>query len=201
MIHPNTAIQYLDIKVGEPRYKTINDLYKEYSHKPELLITGKDYRSTDINFIGDNINITELFGWTKLLGIRRIEYTDPKSPVKWYKIKAGNKEVIVSQDELIPFYDISNHTLGFHGEVKYEYVLKQILKSTNQDHIRLHNGEDDKGNIIEFDTRKIISVPLIENNFNYGYEINTRSKFFNGNDIHLYGSNELDIKELKKWYK
>ena len=201
MIHPNTQIQYLDIKIGEPRYKTINDLYQEYSHNAEEILSHKHLKITEINFgENDNVKITDLFGWTNVLSLRKVQSVGYH--IRWNILAAANKKVLLTESELVPFYDINKHTIGFHGEIKYEYILKQLSKSLDTDYIRLHNGEDTDESVIEFAPRQIIQTDKSEvNRINYGYELVTRSGFFNGNDIHLFSSDNISIDEVSKWYK
>lgn len=193
MIHPNTQIQYLDIKVGEPRYNTVNDLYREYSHKANMLTDD----CSVINFSSNsNVKITDLFGWTDIIQIKRIKSDN----ITWNNINVANKQILLSNDELIPFYDINKTTIGFHGEVKYEYILKHLIKSDrSKDFLRIRNGENELGENIEFSPINIYSMS--NDKTNYGYQLITRSRFFNGNDIHLFGCDAVLLNEYKKWYK
>lgn len=181
MIHPETSIQYIDIKTGEPKYKSINDLYQEYAHKAITSDNGSREIS-DISFENENILITDLFGWTKLISLTRIKYLD--SIPTWRKISSYDKHVIVSDDELIPFYDINDTIIGFHGEVKYKYDLKSINE------IDLHEYIRNKGIIDEFGNRKEFSIPdaefINDLDIRYGYEIITKSEFVNANKFHLW---------------
>lgn len=199
MIHPSTQIQYLDIKVGEPRYKTINDLYQEYCHKAIDVISNKEYKVGEIDFSETaDVKITELFGWTDIIMLRKCQYLS--SDINWINIIAANKNVLVSDKSLIPFYEVDNTTRGFHGEVKHKYILKNPTKSVKGDYLRLHGGEDEKGNSIEF-TNKILINPHHGYNVSYGYEIITKSRFVNGNDIHLLACDSISIEEASSWYK
>jgi len=60
-------------------------------------------------------------------------------------------------------------------------------------------GETFDGNPIEFARQEIINT--FEGNDNYGYEIITKSRFFNANDIHMFGSDHILTDEAVKWYK
>ena len=70
MIHPNTQIQYIDIKLGEPKYNTVNDLYREYAHKAIMLTDNCSIIDFSSN---SNVKITDLFGWTDIIQIKRIK--------------------------------------------------------------------------------------------------------------------------------
>lgn len=191
MVHPLTQVQYIDIKNGQPRYKNINELYQEYSYK----VTNISNNISEIDFTNENVKITELFGWTQLLNIRKIIYDNP---INWVEIKAANKFIDVSYDELIPIYKIDDSIIGFHGEVKYKYNLKHYHEIINDDYIRIYRGKDNNNQFIEF------TLPEINNtssNISYGYEIITKSRFFNGNDIHLYSSDIFITENNSKSYK
>lgn len=193
MIHPNTQIQYIDIKLGEPKYNTVNDLYREYAHKANMLTDNCSIIDFGSNY---NVKVIDLFGWTDIIQIKRIK----SDAIVWNNINVANKQILLSDDELIPFYDIDETTRGFHGEVKYKYILKHLIKSDkSKDFIRIRKGEDEFNNDIEFSPIRIHSVS--NDKTNYGYQLITKSRFFNGNDIHLFGEDTVLLNEFSKWYK
>jgi len=196
MLYPDTQIQYIDIKDGEPRYKTINEFYQEYSHKSKIKISDNVGTTSEIDFTDMNVKITDLFGWTQVLMVRKIIQ---KAGIRWADIVTANKQILISTGTLVPYYQKEETNIGFHGEVKHAYVLKNPSKANDNDCMRIHNGETFDGNPIEFARQEIINT--FEGNDNYGYEIITKSRFFNANDIHMFGSDHILTDEAVKWYK
>jgi hypothetical protein len=207
MIHPDTRVQYLDIKDGEPRYKTIEKLYQEYTHKSKIIIKDNECEISEINFANDpHVKITDLFGWTDIIKIRKTIIN--ADYYIWNDIRLCNnnvilnKHVIVDYDELIPCYDINQHRVGFHGEVKYKYTLKSPTKMTKGDYLRIRNCEDENEEQIEFAScHDLVAIGDHQSGGTTGFSIVTKSRFFNGNDIHLFASDEITIDEISKWYK
>lgn len=195
MIHSSTRVQCLDINTGEPLYGTIEQIFQKYSHLiEEVSMNGYCNNILKINFDNRNFKITDLFGWTDVITIYRImDY------YQWSNINLDNNDIIVSSNELIPIYNKDKNKIGFHGEVKYNYILTNPAKIKNG-YIRVNNGEDDQGNPIEFLIPKKInnSDEYIKSN---GYMIITKSRFYNGNNIHLFGSNQVTMEEMSNWYK
>lgn len=196
MLHPQTQIQYIDIKDGEPRYKSINAFYQEYSHKSKLVISAPEEKLFEIDFTDMNVMITDLFGWTQVLKVKKIVI---QVPITWVDICAANKQILLSGSTLVPYYKLDETSRGFHGEVKHAYVLKNPSKADENDYLRIHNGETPTGEPTEFVRQEIIHT--FESNTVTGYEIITKSRFFNANDIHLFGSSHVLIEEACKWYK
>lgn len=201
MIHPDTQIQYLDIKDGEPRYKSINEFYQEYAHKSILKMDTNNIQEFMIDFsLNPHVKITDLFGWTDVLEIRKLVYRHPLR-INWVDVLVANKQLITCNRELLPVYGIDKNRIGFHGEVKYQYTLTTPTKISDG-YLRVHNGEDGDGNSLEFAVPQIIdpgNSGAID--ASYGYEIITKSRFYNGNDIHLFGYDYINFEEVLNWYK
>ena len=187
MIYPDTQVQYLDLNDGGIRYKSVEKFYQEYVHMQSLILEFPGKTISTISFKNKgNIRITDLFGWTYVLEIRKIIFNDPSS-IDWIDILVANKQLMVSDKELLPIYNINDSSIGFHGEVKYKYNLMNPLNITNG-YLRIHNGEDEEGSPSEFAIPQIIDTKNSKSiNVNCGYQIITQSGFYNGNDIHLYG--------------
>lgn len=203
MIHPDTQVQYLDIKVGEPRYRSIKELFQEYAYFATKDLEYKDGSSiSSIDFRDLNVKITDLYGWTDLIQVSKIRIGNNGMDYKWFDLLTANKQIMVTKDELVPCYQVEDVHTGFHGEVKIRYVLKNPRMIRATDSLRIHNGEKPDGIPSEFNTVEVIElIPSKSINPEFGYFIKTRSKFYNGNDIHLYGSDEIDMDEITKWYK
>ena len=180
MIHPNTKIQYIDLRDGEPRYKTIDDLYKEYAHRSVDCYQEYSY----ITFDNRGIKITELAGWTDLLEIRKIALN--QLDIRWINLKFNNTEIKVSHTELIPAYESDKTIIGFHGEVKYLCTPKSPLHLSDNESVRTHKYfEYTDEHAVEFIRPTGINI-IINPDITYGYQLITKSGFFNGNKIHLF---------------
>ena len=199
MIHPDTQVQYIDMRDGEPRYKSINEFYQEYCHKAILKMDTNNVQESIIDFsLNPHVKITDLFGWTDVLEIKRFTIRYPLT-INWINILVKDKKLITCNRELLPVYDINDNKIGFHGEVKYKYTLTSPVKLSSG-YLRTNNCEDENGNQVEFIIPEI--VDLGNYNIDYsinGYEIITRSGFYNGNNIHLFGSDY--IREPSNCYK
>ena len=200
MIYPTTNIQWLDMNQQLAFDDTIQKLFQDHAHNS----THFRYNTTNEDFIinsivfDESIKIRELVGWSTVTSINKINRRNAK--VNWYRIsRYGNfKELLVSDDELIPLYKYSNKHTGFHGETKYGYILTSPEKMSCDidNRMRIYPINEDH---IEF-------VPYIIDQYkrtdiNYGYQIITKSKFYNGNDFHLYGSNSVSLEDATNWYK
>lgn len=184
MIHPSTQIQYLDIKTGEAKYKSVEEFYQEYCHKATVAWKSKVFDISLIDFSKDDLlKITDSFGWTDILSIAKIPFMHEID--SWYKIDGGDKSILVSSCEYVPTYNIRCPKIGFHGEVKYNYTLKTPNEIKADDYLRLYRGKDNNGSIIEF-ADSITSKP-IDDKYDYGFSIMTKSRFFNANRIHMFG--------------
>ncbi len=195
MIYPTTKIQWLDFKEQLPFEESIQEMFQKYSHM-FYRMKDNDYNLDTILF-DQFIKVKDLTGWTDLISIKRIEKT---KGVKWFNLRAmGSYEnIIVSEDELIPIYIINDHMVGFHGEVKYSYILMNPEKIPLDDNHKLRMHELTH---LDLDFIPLSISHYSCTNINYGYELITKSRFFNGNNIHLYGSDEISFDDVEKWYK
>lgn len=190
MIHEKNEIHWMDIKSENVQNSDISVIFKEYSHMIEQVPCSPDMTIFQINFIDlddkqiKNIKISDLYGWTNIISIRKIVLTNP---FKWYKITAGNREIIVSENTLIPVYYEQSKRRGFHGAVLYNYILKHPSKINPNDRIRIHRGRGSN----EF---TVAEIEEYESNENFGYEIITKARFGNVNHIsvHMFDSITAD---------
>lgn len=190
MINGENKIHILDIDRNENIHDTIDQVFKRYIHKATISESGQI-----ISFKDDNVKISDWTGWTQLLSIKRIK-TNPD----WYKIEMikSENEIIIDTNHLLPIYNSFITKIGFHGEVKYKYTLLPAneLSSLYERYIRMRGLEDTDGRIIQFDQIKSVSNVDSILNENYGYIIETKSKFFNCNYYHL--STETEVKTSYK---
>ena len=199
MIHSNTQIQCLSLFDGEPKYKTIDEIYQEYCHKEQVVWKGKgSEKISTIDFTDDiKLKITDSYGWTDLLYITRVPMLKPIN--SWVQINVADKNVIVSNCEYIPAYKITLPRIGFHGEVKYNYICKTSTNINGDDYLRLYRGRDNNGDMIEF--AHITSIEEVNDEFNYGFILTTKSKFYNANRIHLFSNTGTGKEENISDYK
>lgn len=192
-IFPTQKVQMMDVKNGYSKKVQMNKMFQIFADDIEcisnkyILNFNKDYKSY-------NIKITDLYGWTNVLFIMKQVCNN----INWKSIKSANKEIIVSDDTLIPTYDINHPYRGFHGEVKYPYILKNPEKLSEDDWIRLHRAKDKDGNDIEFGHPIVYDYVSDEK---YGYFLITKSRFGNINDIQILLDDHVTIEETGKWIK
>lgn len=173
MLFKNTRIQLLDISNKVSIDDTIGNVFSKYFIKSDEL--------GSIDFNDMNVKISDWTGWTQLLQIRRIENKD----IKFLHLhstendKLERTSIYLTEDHIIPSYSL-NTMNGFHGEVKYSYEMKYVM----DDNITMRVFDLSKMNWQAFkdmNTGDIISD-------NYGYEIYTKSGFYNANNLHLLSS-------------
>lgn len=188
LIFKDQKIQFMDIRAELMVNDTIEHIYQKYSH----MIKSFDQRTSFIDFKDDRVNakISDVYGWTQLLTISKVNEVYHK----WKRVKVADKETIISDVTFLPCYDIKNPYKGFHGEVKYHYKLKHPSKLNSDDWIRIHRGKDENGNDIEFDH------PIVED-FNpskieCGYSIISKSRFGNVGDIEILLTNSVTMNEV-----
>lgn len=201
MIHSSTKIHILDINEKISLNATIADVYRNFSrfqkHVGDRLV---------VDLSNENVVIKDWTGWTKLYKMEKIEKKAGEKDIEWDWIERLEPhdflfyDTFVS-DAIIPVYSKDISRPGFHGEVKYKYILKEYhnLKEMNQFTMRLMLDSEN--------WQKFISVhlePLSPNyvfeNASIGYEIYTKSGFYNANGFHLCSS-DTRIEDSKELYK
>lgn len=185
MIYKLTPIHFLDINEGVDYNETAEFLFTHYAHKINTTEKGEEI----IFASNDNVKITDWKGWTQLEKIEKVIHPD------WYELEprvpSGLSKftpITVSSDALIPVYDNHKMIRGFHGELKFAYTIKTADKLLYPDKIRFVKLIDPSGVDNPFSGVSIIpkmNSPAI------GYNIYTKSKFFNAGIYHLYGSNDM----------
>jgi hypothetical protein len=130
------------------------------------------------------VKTTDWFGWTDIISIRRHENIE-----KWISVQAANQRIELTNETLIPVYDYNNPSIGFHGERKYPYTIKQVKDVLPSDSVQIRRGKDYKNMDIKF--TPITILKCVDKSYRYGYEIITKSGFFNANNIHIYGKDVI----------
>lgn len=180
MLHPLTNIRWIDTNKQRSTSNSVKILFQAYAHMAKEL--KKDYYRIEFN--DDSVKITDWYGWSTITAINRIK---PEKQIDWFGLSIANQGIVVSRETVIPIYDEDNPMKGFHGEVKYPYILKDINSINQYDKIRIRNGMIGDM-MVEFSNANIKYCNNVI--FDYGYEIETKSKFFNADNIHMCGSNE-----------
>lgn len=187
MIHGSTIVHWLDINDQESGTSSVAKLFQRYSVKSKRISDDESVITFDKS---DNVKVSDWTGWTEVQAIHKVTNPD----CMWRIIHVGEESLMLSNDTAIPIYS-STRIIGFHGENKYPYIIKEV-KDLNEGHVvRVLNPS-----IETFNNDGLYHIDISSNkhydNRTYGYEIITRSKFFNANKFHMYGSYTIptDIK-------
>lgn len=184
MIHGSSIVKCIDINHQAIYNDSVSKLFQSYI---ERVVKEKDGLIEAIYFTEmDNVKITDWTGWTNIICIKKISPAN-----QWSRITSSNKCIIVESDSLIPIYHSDDNISGFHGEIKYSYTLmKADMITPMKCMMRIVNDENPFQEVIE----ATCTAP------GAGYEIYTRSKFYNANGFHLFGSDNIPNSD-KKLYK
>jgi hypothetical protein len=120
-------MKWIDVDSSKVSEALIGDLFKMYSHKMEERDDGYY-----IDFRNFNVKVQDHTGWTQVLSMRITVDTSG-----WSEVSVGDSSVIVSDSTLIPVYDLSRHSSGFHGEVKYPFVVKKLSDVHQDDKVKI----------------------------------------------------------------
>lgn len=195
MINGNVKIQWLDINNKTSNTTRVKELFKTYS---DYMKPGEDPYEYEMTFGKDrNIQIRDLFGWSRVLCIKKRYIGD--DPEKWNLLETfDNDKIILSKDSIIPLYDVKLDTsIGFHGEIKYGYKIRSIHMIQDDERIRILNKISSQlggGTRVEFDKAIALGIKSDSHRIDeYGYEIYTKSGFYNASHIgdcrfHLFAS-------------
>lgn len=182
MLHPNTEVQWMDVPSQKVYTDTVMKMYQMYSHKATKFLEGSE-TVYSYSSIPDKVKIQDWYGWTDVKVIKRIEGIS-----EWVYLIIANHQLLVTNQTLIPVYDIKNPFQGFHGETKYPFIVKPVQVMTLEDMVRIRMGKDSNGEEIEFTpTYPGLIFQMKQRDCNHGYEIITQSGFFNAQNVHLWG--------------
>lgn len=190
MLYPRSVIKWMDLKEERVIEGTIDDLFKMYARHINVL--GKDV--SVIAFSGKNdpkINMQDWTGWTAVQAIWKLDNLE--SDETWYKMSVEDHpeiNLIVSNHELIPAYIPEKHKVGFHGEIKYAYHLRNPAKFLSNNMMRVRGIEDLFPDHPQFAKVIFEDITVLEK---HGYCIYTVSGFLNMNGFHMYSKDMCDI--------
>jgi hypothetical protein len=180
MLHPETIVQWMDVKSQKVFTDGIAKMFQMYSHMASKTSDGSEVLFSPQSNIA---KITDMYGWTSVKAIRRIDNVP-----EWFELNIANHQITLSRDSIIPIYEPNSPFLGFHGETKYPFTGKHITNIEEWDMARIRRGKNKDGEDIEFSNISLSKVMYIfEKTLCVSYEVITKSGFFNGNNIHLFG--------------
>lgn len=172
MLFPNTNIKWMDVKSGQVKIGSVSSLFQQYSHKAK--------KTNDCQIIrfdnNEEVKITDMYGWTKILYIKKI--SDIK---EWVRCYFEGISLIVTDDTVIPIYNPNDFVKGFHGETNYAITFKSVGCTSTNDLVRVKVLGEYTANENEF--RNVYYKP--EYQISDAYIINTKSNFYNANNVHL----------------
>ncbi len=193
MIHPETNVYWLNCENQRCTYGSISGLYKNFAHLEE---TAGQCGSINFARFTRPVLLKDWNGWTQLLRVTRDTTIEPKDWVDVVCHYFPGKRIVVGKYELIPAYDQNKTETGFHGETKYYYELKHPMKiDKRKDSLRI----GDRPPFGETFQAVDIGYSADKSNPSYGFEIITRSGFYNANGFHLYGKDTISVSEIQSW--
>lgn len=184
MLHSLTDIHILDIDHEVSLHDSINKVFQYFSY-----LRKEDNGFSYIDLSKVNVKIKDWTGWTQLLRIEAFNNID-----SWDQLSSPNPLILI--DEIIPIYSPDVSKQGFHGEVKYKYILYdyQYLKGMKEFTVRAIVDGDNWQAFLP------MHLESIQDDTSVGYKIYTKSGFYNANNIHLCSS-DTRIEDGKESWK
>ncbi len=184
MISATSMINWLDLYEKHQIHDTIENMVQRYAEKMHIFpIIGNESFYIPEN---DYIMMEDLYGWTQMESIGKYSVS---SYSYWVEVEAGENKIIVDSFALIPVFDIDDPKQGFHGELKYPYKLKNPEKILPTDYVRIKRGIADT----EFVHPKVSKSDYSSDHY---YEIITKSRFVNVNNIYILADNKVTFDEI-----
>ena len=185
MIASFMPVHFIDIDEGVDYKQDAEFLFSHYAHK---MIHHQCRDMIDLS--NDNVKIKDFNGWTQIL---KIEKWKSHEWLLLYPCQEGDlndlHKIIVSPNTLVPAYDIDDIIRGFHGEVKIGFKLKRADELSSDDKIRFTKVFKNIDSDLQLSS--VGKFPIIREAV--GYDIYTKSKFFNADTILLYGDKDVNI--------
>jgi hypothetical protein len=182
MIGEDSIVQILDIENATPYEDTVSSIFNKFIEKGT--------QSTNVIYYkpkAGSLKIRDLQGWTDILQLSMFYNADGYTMAK---ISTElTKPLLVTRDQFIPVYD-DESTVGFHGEVKHHFrkCSARVFYDGIIENLRTNDNQ--------FITSDIVNAISIKN-AGYVYGIDTKSGFFNANNLHLLS----EISYFEKMYK
>ena len=185
MIHPSTIIDILDMKDADFQTGRIKNIFQHYIEYAEFF----EDKSAMIDFVrsGLDVKVKDWTGWTQLLSIIKIP-----SDGSWVRLVQEDSfhGISLSIDDLVPVYYPDNCIRGFHGERKFLYTLKEALSIGKDDYLRERNLTQPEDEEYKQFTH-VYLMHFEDEVYESGYQVITKSGFFNGSDFHLFSGDQM----------
>lgn len=190
IVSPESTVPCIIINEGDAHNYTLEELFSKFSSISYDLLSG----IREINFKDNelNVKVQDMFGYTDLLCIRRLEIESlVPGRTHWDDIIAGDKTITARNDTIIPTYDLrEEEIIGFHGEVKRDYQLKYVDNIEETDYVRIlpSNGESEY-------VKPEIKPFSLNVKYGHGYCLVTKSGFCNINGIYIRANYQVATNE------
>ena len=179
MVYPDSIVQLMDVNAQEVAEKEITLLFGKYISKAKTDADG----IMEVEFDSDKnvVKVTDWKGWTDLRLFRR-----QSDITVWVKLTTKHgKSIVATPSALIMVYDPTLTHKGFHGETKYAYTITPFENVKADDIVRVRHTLNGMDFDIDFDI--IEKIEYLKTEPKIGYQITTKSGFYNCNDFYLYG--------------
>lgn len=189
MVGLDNKIQIIDVRSGQEMSLTIEAFLMSWAHH----LSEDDEKHQLYIFDKDEIKIRDLVGWTNLISITLWKHVNNLDLLRFISIEDNFSSILYSTpDQIFPIYDNNlTNTIGFHGEVVYNYKLKNIKKVKENELFRI-KSHTDKNTLIKSDFMRLSEIEHKGSNYqNKAVDICTQSKFCNVNNIYIYAHSNL----------
>lgn len=182
MYSPNTVIDYIDLtnsSFGDAKITTttLSKFFDDYSYKGAVNPSNNKL----------NIRIRDWVGWTELLSLDKYRVN-----TNWYMIYVPDskdeydvpgKQIVVSENELVPVFDKNKVIRGYHGSSQYYYELVHP-SFANMREMRVYDDIHYKFEQVECGNY---------DNLEFGYIIKTKSRWATLSDFIMVASDRPNI--------
>lgn len=167
IIHPSALIYILNPKTSTKEYISINDLFNRY-----IIYMDNDefIKFNNISVLGSENN-----GYTEIISLKKLIHVNCNN---WMKISANNNELIISKYTLLPLFDISDKMpFAKNGDIRYNRKVKYVSDIKPHESLSVYNNIDKSEDFV------YPKIELLYADSIFGFEIITKSKFMNINNI------------------
>lgn len=180
MVNHESEITWMDVNHREVYTGSISKMFGRYAAR--AIVSPNGLMRIEFNSDRNVVKVPDWRGWSDLIMLGREEgITD------WIVLTTTRgKQITATHNTLVPIYDTSQVTSGFHGETKYAYTLTRFDSVVPGDTVRVRHQVNDDDISIDFD--HVSKIEIIGNSLGpmIGYDIVTKSGFYNCNDFYLW---------------
>lgn len=185
MIYHDSEMMWMDVSDRDVYTGPVSKMFGQYALRAATLQDG--LIRLEFNSERNIVKVPDWRGWSDMIRFDRQAGIN-----NWIRLTTdGGKSIMATPDSIIPVYDVSKVTSGFHGETKYGYVLTKFFDVRLDDTVRVrHQINDDD---VSIDFGHISSIDITKNALEtqIGYEVITKSGFYNCNDVYLWSGVEV----------